>query len=48
MLGANRVDQRGVLAPEACLPTGPFFEMLADGGGVTLTEEIRSTSDVIL
>jgi len=48
MLGANRVDQTGVLAPEACLPTGPFFEMLADGGGATLTEEIRSTSALIV
>ena len=47
MLGAKRVEQAGVLAPEGCLPTGPFFEMLTDRGGVTLTEEIRSRSAVI-
>lgn len=47
MLGEKQVTQPGVLAPEACLPTGPYFEKLADGGGITLNEEIRSSQSLL-
>jgi saccharopine dehydrogenase-like NADP-dependent oxidoreductase len=47
MLGEKRVRQTGAMAPEGCLPTGSFFEELADGGGVTLREEIRYRSALI-
>jgi len=47
MLGTKQVEQTGVLAPEGCLPTGPFFDQLADGGGITLNEEIRMRSALI-
>lgn len=47
MLGAGEVGMTGVLPPEGCVPTGPFFERLADGGGITLSEEIRTRSVLI-
>ena len=47
MLGAKEVGSTGVLPPEGCVPTGPFFESMADGGGMTLNEEIRRRSALI-
>jgi saccharopine dehydrogenase (NAD+, L-lysine-forming) len=47
MLGEGKVGQTGVLPPEGCVPTGPFFDKMADGGGMTLNEEIRTRSVLI-
>jgi len=47
MLGENIVEDSGVFAPEGCLPTTEFFERLIDGGGVTLSEEIRIRTAII-
>lgn len=47
MLGEKEVSATGVLAPEGCVPTGPFFDRIADGGGMTLNEEIRTRSVLI-
>jgi hypothetical protein len=47
MLGAKEVQATGVLPPEGCVLTAAFLERLADGGGVTLNEEIRTRSVLI-
>lgn len=47
MLGDREVGETGVLPPEACVPTKPFFDKMADGGGMTLNEEIRTRSVLI-
>jgi len=47
LLGEKKIEQKGVLAPEACMGPTDFFEKLRDGGGVTLTEEKRTKSVLI-
>jgi len=47
MLAEGKVARKGVLAPEAGLATGEFFERLAVNGGISLTEEIVSRSRLI-
>ncbi|MEJ2303497.1 MAG: hypothetical protein P8Y14_18385 [Anaerolineales bacterium] len=39
MIASGQVTARGVLPPELSLPTGPFFDALAQRG-ITVEEEI--------
>ncbi len=46
-LGSGEARRPGVLAPEACLPAQAFLDRMADGGGMTLRREVRSTETLI-
>ncbi len=47
MLAEGRISAKGVMAPEACLAPGEFFERLADNGGISLSEEIQTRSRLL-
>lgn len=50
MVGSGKVDKKGVLGPEACFETGPFFDELARhysaGGDHTFTAEEVAVTDI--